>query len=162
MDLKIDVGRLSAVSLTQGISHGGISKESQKTLLKESFLFRKVCRQVSAGGALSSFWGFSCACRQGGRGFGCSTRQCFADRCLKRSSLLPAGGRQVPAPSANKLGPDTGGKLCFSVQTPRARYLLHKGIFPPIQEHDPALILELESTKSVASLSPVCSLQESS
>lgn len=123
----------------------GFQSRSQKTFLKGSFPFWKVCRQMSGGGALSSSWGFGSVCRQGGGDFGSSTRQCFADRCLRMSSLLPAVRRQVPAPSANKLGPDP--RDCAFLSRPPGIF------FHPIQEHDPTLILKLENTKSVASFS---------
>lgn len=72
LDLKIDVGKLSTVSLTQGISHGGISVqetgESQKTFLKECFLFWKACRQVSAGGSLPGASSLSAGREEGALG----------------------------------------------------------------------------------------------
>lgn len=54
LDLKIGLGRLSTVSLTQGISHGGVSvQERVKKLFGKEFSLLKVCRQISAGDALS-------------------------------------------------------------------------------------------------------------
>lgn len=142
------------MSLTQGHQpwRDFCPGESQKAFLKGSFPFQKVCRQMSGGSALSSSRGFGSVCRQGGRDFGSSTRQRFADRCLRMSSLLPAVRRQVPAPSANKLGPDP--RDCpFLSRPPGQDTCCTREFFHPIQEHDPTLILELESTKSVGSFS---------
>lgn len=58
----------------------------------------------------------------------------------------------MPAPSANKLGPDPG-DCAFLSRPPGQDTCCTREFFHPVREHDPTMILELESTKSVASLS---------
>lgn len=55
-------------------------------------------------------------------------------------------------------------RLCFSIQTPRVRYLLHKGIFPPQSRAWPHIDPRARKHKicGFTFLSTVCSLQESS